>query len=159
MENQEKREFDPGKESNNQLWWKGKVGVFATLLLSAFAISCSTKSPEDIVSGIRTDGANRREAHARWAVYQSYEQASDSRRDIEELRLLQEEESKTSQRLTNSRKKWIRDLWRAERSIYDDQHNNSLNGNSSKTYQWDPTIGQDVDDALEEAWWSSNPKN
>ena len=123
-------------------------------LLTLFACWCNSKSPQDIVSGIRTDWDNRRKAESFWLEYQNVEKSSTNQTDIYELRALQAEMLKTSDELTSSRDAQIKELWRAERRQDRKDRRNSRNNKSQKdplnwkNINWDPSKGSEVDELL-----------
>ena len=135
---------------------KSKLKLATMLLFTTLAYSCSTKSPQDIVSGILTDGDNRREAEKIWLTYQEYEGCSNNPTDTYELRALQKEELDRSNALSKSRNRWIKELWRAERRQDRKEHRNNVNGTSGdnsdplnwRNPNWDPDKGNDTDEAL-----------
>ena len=133
---------------------KTKLKIAGLALLTILAASCNRKSPQDIVSGILTDGDNRREANKIWLTYQEYEKSSDNPTDTYELRALQKEELTRRNELTESRNKWIKELWKAERKEDREEHKNSVNWNSKKDplnwqdVDWNPREGEITDKAL-----------
>ena len=153
--------------TNPGLTKKAKLGLLTFAIFSLFASSCNSKSPQDIVSGILTDWDNRRDAEKIWLTYQEYEKASNNPTDTYELRALQREALQRSNELTESRRRWIKELWRAERREDRREHRNNVNGtesNNSDPLNWrdpkrDADKGNDTDESLRSIYFWQEPEN